>query len=482
MKLNARAITISIFIAFLIGMNLSSSANVSAQYYPISTNQLTVITNYNGAGYVYPGNGSYYYGSTVTPRVYTNPGYVFDGWYLNGVYMGKLASMPLTMTQDYTLIAVFSIRTACLTITNNPSEGGTTAPAAGIWNYTYGSTITIREYPNSGASFSGWYLDGEYQGAGTSITITMNQDHQLGAFFAGTFPTATPSPTLQPNATSTPTPTPEPGLQVPSLSFYCASSTTTTGFRVEINGALAFNQTGIAGEGITFSYSANNGSSWHDLAYLITGNVGNFSAVWMPSASGNYIVKGTWQSDGVYASITTTVNFAVTPTQNQNTFSVSSNSTLSSLTFDSTHNTFSFSVSGAAGTYGYVQACIPKSLLPVVANLEVLLDGNNVDYYTFSQNDIWIITIMYHHSTHTVVMALDGTQATNSPTTQPTANPTQSSTSASNPTSNPTTAPTPTITPTIPELTAIIVLPLLIALISAAVFRQQKKQQKTTTT
>jgi hypothetical protein len=45
---------------------------------------------------------------------------VFDGWYLNGVYQGKLSTITLTMTQDYSLYAVFSQRTTILTIAANP--------------------------------------------------------------------------------------------------------------------------------------------------------------------------------------------------------------------------------------------------------------------------------------------------------------------------------------------------------------------------
>lgn len=294
----------------------------------------------------------------------------------------------------------------------------------------------------------------------------MTQDHQLGAFFAGDIPTPTATP--EPVPTPTPTPTPGSNLPIPSLSFYCASSTTTSSFKVEIQGALAYNGTGISGTGVAFSYSANGGASWHDLAYLITGDYGNFSAVWMPSASGNYIIKGVWQSDGVYSSTSTTVNFSVTPSQNQNTFSVSSNSTLSSLTFDSTQNKLGFTVSGPSGTAGYVQACIPKTLLTEASNLKVTLDGQEITYHIFSQDDAWIITIEYSHSTHAVVMALDAPASTATPTSQPTANPTQT--------------PHPTATPTVPELTAIIVLPLLIAMVSVAVFLRQKKRSKTNAT
>ncbi|MDR0372246.1 MAG: InlB B-repeat-containing protein [Nitrososphaerota archaeon] len=402
----------------LLLLGLSSTASAQYYYYNTSQNNLTINVNLPGAGYVTPGSGLYYYGSTVVVRAYTNPGYVFDGWYLNGIYQGKLSSIPLTMTQDYTLTATFSVRTVCLTITNNPGQGGTTVPIAGIWNYTYGSAVTITEHPAPGCTFSGWYLDGVYQGLGTSITVSMTQDHQLGAFFAGNITMSPPS-----GSTETPAPPPAtPNLPTPSLTFYGASSTTTSGFKVQLQGTLAYNAVGLSGAGIAFLYSANGGSTWHDLAYLITDDGGDFSAVWMPSASGNYIIKGIWTGDDAYSGVGTTVNFSVAPMEiedkpgtDANVFSVSSNSTLSALAFDSIKKEISFTVSGESGTYGFVQTCIPRSLMPVVANLKVYLDGQAISHSTLSEGDVWIIIINYHHSTHTVSMNLDAESSQGAP-------------------------------------------------------------------
>ncbi len=416
-------------------------ASTLAQYYPLSQNTLTSYVNYSGAGYIWPsGSNLFYYGETVTVKAYTYSGYVFDGWYLNGVYQGKLSTISLTMTEDYTLYAVFSQKTSSLVINCNPSDGGTTIPSSGIWNYTGGS-VTVTQIPAQGNTFNGWYLDGIYQGLGTSITVNMNQDHQLTAFFSGSG-TINPSPT--PTPTPVPTPIPQPNLPTPTLSFYCASSPSTAGFYVKLNGALAYNGTGISGTGVTFSYSATGGATWHDLAYVITGDDGNFSAVWMPSASGNYVIRGTWFSDGVYSGVTNTMNFSVAPNSQNDMFSVSSNSTLSSLSFDSATSRLSFSVSGETGTTGYVQACIPKTLLADTSKLQVSLDGQEIPYHTFTQGETWIITIEYTHSTHSVVMAL-GSSATPTPTQTPTSNPTSNPTT--NPTSNPTSNPTATSTP-----------------------------------
>ena len=393
---------------FLIGSALSLLSTASAQYYPLSQNTLTVYVNNPEGGFVSPNNGThqYYYGTTMTAVACTNSGYAFDGWYLNGIFQGKLTTISVTMTQDYTLYAVFSVRTVCLTINSNPSWGGMTTPPSGIQNCTVGNSISVSETPNSGYTFSGWYLGGVYQGAGTIISVPMTQDIQLNAFFAGNG--SNPTPTDTPGPTPQPTPTPSPNMPVPILSFYCSSSTTTSGFNVRIQGALSYNDTGLSTSGVAFSYSANGGSTWHDLAYFITGDYGNFSGVWMPSASGYYIIKGTWAGDSVYASTTTTVNFAVEPlaNQNQNVFSVTSNSTVTSLAFDSTQNQLSFSVSGPSGTTGYVQICTPKSLVSDISKLQVSLDGQSLQYNLVSQNDVWIVTIQYHHSSHSVVMAL----------------------------------------------------------------------------
>jgi uncharacterized repeat protein (TIGR02543 family) len=292
MKFRIQKISVFALITCMIVFSFSYASTVQAYYYPLSQCSLSTTVNYSGAGYVTPSGSNllYYYGSTVTVQAVTYSGYVFDGWYLNGVYQGKLSTITLTMTQDYSLYAVFSQRTTILTITANPLDGGTTTPEVGIWNYSAGSTATIKAYPASGNNFSGWYLDGSYQGLGTTITVNMDTDHQLSAFFSG--PNTNPTP--EPTSTPAPAITQTPGLPVPSLTFYCASSTTAAGFKVQISGALSIYGTGISGSGVVLSYSATGGLTWHDLAYVITDDYGSFSAVWMPSASGNYLVRAVW--------------------------------------------------------------------------------------------------------------------------------------------------------------------------------------------
>ncbi|MCW3994691.1 MAG: hypothetical protein NWE98_00895 [Candidatus Bathyarchaeota archaeon] len=309
------------------------------------------------------------------------------------------------MNQDQNLHAVFSKRVVFLTISANPYGGGTIAPGTGVWNYTSQDIVVIKEYPNPGYTFSGWYLDGNYLGAGTSITVTMDGDHQLSAYYAGGDGTSTPEP---PPAIEPPLPPPS-NLPLPDLNFYCTSSSKYSGFNVKIEGQLTYREVGVSGAGLRFAYSVTGGATWQDLAYVITGDDGSFTCVWMPSASGNYAIRATWMGDETLAGISKTVNFAVTPSEdaNQNVFTIASNSTLTSLAFNSETNELSFGVSGPSGTGGYVQVCLPKSLVNDASKLTVNMDGNRIDYAYFGKDNVWIITLIYSHSSHNIVVGLN---------------------------------------------------------------------------
>lgn len=387
---------------------------VNAQRYTWVT--LTINTNLSGAGWVSPGTGNYYYGQQIVLNAYTRTGYSFDGWFIDGVYQGKLSSMPLTVTKDSVIDAVFSKRVVGLTISVNPPEAATLAPNSGVYTYTYGDSVNVKQYPNAGYNFSGYYLDGVYIGLGTGITVYMDKDHQLTAYFQGgsgstTIPTL---PTQNPTVTPTPEPTatPNPSLPMPDLVFFCTSSSEYTGFNVKLSGRLSYNDTGISGAGIVFSYSITGGLTWQDLAYVITDDIGGFSAVWMPFATGTYMIKAAWAGDDVYSRVSKTVNYVIEPSSEDindaDIFSVTSNSTVTSIAFDSTEAELSFSVSGSSGTEGYVQVSIPKTMITDIDLLSVKLDEIQIQYTAETRGNVWLISFAYHHSSHEITMVLNG--------------------------------------------------------------------------
>ena len=185
-----------------------------------------------------------------------------------------------------------------------------------------------------------------------------------------------------------------------------SSSTSSLGFKVAINGNLTSNSEDIPGAAVLLSYSVTGGNSWSDIALVNTNVNGEYSAVWIPPATANYLVRAMWSGDSNFLAASTVVNLAVTESSEQNIFSVESNSTVSQLAFNSTSRELSFTVSGASGTTGYANIYIAKSLVSNIADLTLSLDGAQMNYTASSLGDSWLLQFTYHHSTHRVSINL----------------------------------------------------------------------------
>lgn len=98
------------------------------------------------------------------------------------------------------------------------------------------------------------------------------------------------------------------------------------------------------------------------------------------------------------------LSFAILPFQQQNVFSVESNSTITSLNFNPATSQFSFTINGMTGTNGYVRATISKTIMANSENIKVYLDGNPIGCSITSDGDSWVVTFTYHHSTHQVII------------------------------------------------------------------------------
>jgi hypothetical protein len=191
---------------------------------------------------------------------------------------------------------------------------------------------------------------------------------------------------------------------LPLLAVSCKSSTAYSGFNVQIDGTLTVDENGVADAPVMLLYSINGGKTWQDLTYVYTNYNGYYSATWLPSVTGNYMIKATYEGavDKLGASSEIT-NFALTGITEKNTlFSVSSNSTVSSLQFNSTTSELSFTVSGPSGTSGYVKCAIARTIVSNVENIKLFLDGNQLSYDVTSTEDSWILSFTYSHSLHRV--------------------------------------------------------------------------------
>jgi peptide/nickel transport system substrate-binding protein len=75
-----------------------------------------------------------------------------------------------------------------LTVSADPSEGGTTSPSPGTYTYAKGETVTFTAEPEAGFTFVKWELDGTEVGTSTTYAVTMDQGHALRAVFSAAPP------------------------------------------------------------------------------------------------------------------------------------------------------------------------------------------------------------------------------------------------------------------------------------------------------
>jgi hypothetical protein len=195
-------------------------------------------------------------------------------------------------------------------------------------------------------------------------------------------------------------------LKKPSLRLSCRSATSYSGFNVEIEGNLAYNETAIPNAPILLSYSVTGGKTWQDLTLVYTGEDGSYSATWLPSVTGNFLLKAIYEGADEYLGAVEVVNFAVAQFSEKTAFSVSSNSTVSSLTFDSEKHELRFTVEGEKETAGYADVYIAKSLIGNIANIKTYLDNQEIEYSATSADDFWQLHFTYQHSTHEISVNL----------------------------------------------------------------------------
>jgi outer membrane protein assembly factor BamB len=191
-----------------------------------------------------------------------------------------------------------------------------------------------------------------------------------------------------------------------SLTLSLDAETSLLGFKVTMNGILKSNETGIEGASVLLSYSVNGGQTWNDITSAQTSSDGSYSAAWIPSATGTFLVRASWAGYYPFVAAESSKMLSVIAYDDQYVFSVSSNSTLSALAFNSTSRELSFTVTGETGTTGFVKVAIAKSLVANIADLRVYLDGASLDYTVESTDSSWVLDFIYTHSTHSVTINL----------------------------------------------------------------------------
>jgi parallel beta-helix repeat protein len=157
--------------------------------------QLEILPASGGTTNPPPGTYTYINGTEVLISAIPEEHHILNYWLLNGNNVGLENPIKVLMTDNFTLQPFFTLRNYTLTI--SATSGGTTEPPPNTYSYTANSFVTVTAIPFKGFSFYYWLLDGEMK-IENPITITMDGNHTLKAFFTDNIPPEIGEPVQNP--------------------------------------------------------------------------------------------------------------------------------------------------------------------------------------------------------------------------------------------------------------------------------------------
>jgi hypothetical protein len=198
------------------------------------------------------------------------------------------------------------------------------------------------------------------------------------------------------------------------------SSTIGANFKVDVSGKLTdLTGTELSSASVLLSYHIPGTSTWTPITSALTDANGDYAITWFVPATGNFIVKTEWAGDSTYSGTSVYKNVSVTNGSGEALFLAESNSTLSSLAFNSTSKEIGFTASGPSGTTGYVRFIILKELMQNITDFKVFLDGKQLQFTVTSEGEKHVLYFQYSHSSHNILIKmLTSATTADSPETQ----------------------------------------------------------------
>ncbi len=158
--------------------NVEGNRNLVANF-TLNNYTVTVSANPSNGGTV-TGGGNFTYGQSCTVTATANTGYTFSNWTENGNVVSSNANYTFTVNSNRTLVANFTENTYTITVSANPSNGGT---ATGGGTFTYGQSCTVTATANTGYTFTNWTENGNVVSSNANYTFTVEGNRNLVANF-----------------------------------------------------------------------------------------------------------------------------------------------------------------------------------------------------------------------------------------------------------------------------------------------------------
>ena len=174
---NGAVVSTSNVYSFEVTSDRNLVANFSNQ--PSTTYDVTVLASPADGGEV-TGGGSYAEGASCTVTATPAEGYTFVNWAENGTVLSTDPSYTFTVNENHTLVANFTVQSYTITLTANPTEGGT---LTGGGTYNYGQYCTAVATEADGYTFVNWTENGEEVSTDASYYFMVEGNRNLVANF-----------------------------------------------------------------------------------------------------------------------------------------------------------------------------------------------------------------------------------------------------------------------------------------------------------
>ena len=161
---------------------VTGSRNLTANFSLISYS-VTASVAPDNSGTV-SGGGEYNHGQSCTLRATANAGFSFTNWTENGEVVSTNANYTFSVTDNRTLVANFTILTYTVSVSANPSNGGS---VSGGGTFPASSTATLTATANPDYAFTKWTENGYTVSTDANYTFTVTSDRTLVANFEGAF-------------------------------------------------------------------------------------------------------------------------------------------------------------------------------------------------------------------------------------------------------------------------------------------------------
>ena len=149
-------------------------ANFSLKNY-----EILATTNPTDGGTI-TGASIYDHFSTCTLTATANEGFSFVNWTEDGVSVSESTTFEFTVTGARTLVANFSLNNYEVSVTANPTEGGT---VTGSGTYVFGTMIEVTASSNEGYFFKYWTEEGGVVSTNANYSFTVVSNCDLVAHF-----------------------------------------------------------------------------------------------------------------------------------------------------------------------------------------------------------------------------------------------------------------------------------------------------------